>query len=125
MEALFNGDTGKVTLSQKQRLFPSLLAQLISWSYANGYELTLGEAYRTPEQAAANAAAGKGSANSNHTRRLAVDLNLFINGEYRTGSEDHKPLGDYWVSLHPLCRWGGNFSRPDGNHYSLFHEGVS
>jgi len=112
-----------VTLSEKQRLFTRLLAQLITWSFANGYELTFGEVLRTQEQAAANAASGKGISRSLHLIRLAADLNLFINGEYRTSTEDHKALGDYWMSLHPLCRWGGNFSKPDGNHYSLEHEG--
>ena len=113
-----------MTLSQKQRLFTQLVGRLITWSYEHGYELTFGDAHRTPQAAAANAASGAGISNSNHTRRLAVDLNLFINGEYRTSSEDHRPLGEYWVSLHPLCRWGGHFTRPDGNHYSLEHEGV-
>src|SRR3990167_2845260 len=113
-----------MTLGEKQRLFTNLVGQLITWSYANGYELTFGDAYRTPEQAAANAAAGKGIARSLHTLRLAVDLNLFINGEYRTRSEDYKPLGEYFVSLHPLARWGGHFSKPDGNHFSLEHNGV-
>lgn len=113
-----------MTLGQKQRLFTRLVGELIAWSYAHGYELTFGEAYRTPEQAALNAAAGKGISKSNHTRRLAVDLNLFIAGEYRTRSEDYKALGEYWISLNPLCRWGGNFSKPDGNHFSLIFEGI-
>lgn len=113
-----------MTLGQKQRLFTHLVGKLILWSYEHGYELTFGDAYRTPAQAAANAAAGIGIKASNHTRRLAVDLNLFINGEYRTSSADYKALGDYFVSLHPDARWGGNFSKPDGNHFSLEFEGI-
>ena len=113
-----------MTLSEKQRLFTKLVGELITWSYANGYELTFGEAQRGKLQAEANAAQGIGIASSNHLRRLAVDLNLFINGEYRVDSEAYKPLGDYWKSLGPLCRWGGDFSRPDGNHFSFEHEGV-
>lgn len=116
-----------MTLSQKQRLFTKLVSQLIQWSYTNGYELTFGEAYRTPEQAAIHAAAGKGIKNSNHTRRLAVDLNLFVGGEYRADSEDYKPLGVFWKSLstpEAQCCWGGDFSKPDGNHFSLEYEGV-
>ena len=112
-----------MTLGEKQRLFVKLVGQLITWSYANGFELTFGETVRSQAQAAANAAAGKGISRSLHLVRLAVDFNLFINGEYRTGSEDHRPLGLFWMSLHPDCRWGGNFSKPDGNHYSLEHEG--
>ena len=113
-----------MTLGEKQRLFVSLVAKLITWAYANGYEFTFGDAYRSPEEAILNAASGKGIKNSNHPRRLAIDLNLFINGQYRTSSEDYRPLGEYWMKLHPLCCWGGDFSKPDGNHFSLVHEGI-
>jgi hypothetical protein len=113
-----------MTLSEQQRAFTRCIGQLIGWAYANGYELTFGDAYRSPQQAAANAASGTGIKNSNHTRRLAVDLNLFIDGVYRTGTEDHRPLGEYFVTLHPDARWGGHFKKPDGNHYSFEWEGV-
>ena len=113
-----------MTLGEKQRLFTKLVAALISWAYANGFELTFGDAFRSAEQAAANAASGKGIANSLHTKRLAVDLNLFVESQYQTQSEAYRPLGIYWKGLHPLCRWGGDFSKPDGNHFSLEHEGI-
>lgn len=112
-----------MTLGEKQRLFVELVGKLIAWAYANGYELTFGDAYRTPEQAAANAVRGSGIANSLHTQRLAVDFNLFLDGKYRPDSEAYRPLGEYWMTLHPLACWGGNFTRPDGNHFSLAHEG--
>lgn len=113
-----------MTLGQKQRLFTKLVGQLIAWAYEHGYEFTFGEAYRTPEQAALNARTGAGIARSLHIQRLAIDLNLFINGEYQTDSAAYKPLGDYWKTLHEDCAWGGDFSRPDGNHFSLAHDGV-
>jgi len=53
---------------------------------------------------------------------LAVDLELFKDGAYLTKTEDHKALGEYWKTLHELCRWGGDFD--DGNHYSLTHGGM-
>ena len=112
-----------MTLSEKQQLFTRLIAQLILWADEKGYRLTFGEAYRTPEQAALNAKKGSGISNSLHTKRLAVDLNLFINGRYQTDSAAYLPLGEYWESLGGS--WGGRFkSRPDGNHFSLEHEGV-
>jgi hypothetical protein len=114
-----------MTLGEKQRLFTKLTGLLISWAYANGYELTYGETMRTSAQALANAASGAGISNSLHLLRLAVDFNLFIDGVWQTASEPYKPLGEYWKSLHPLCRWGGDFSRPDGNHFSLTHNGIS
>lgn len=113
-----------MTLGQKQRKFTLLVSRLIQWAYDNGYELTFGEAYRTPEQAALNAQRGSGIANSLHTSRLAVDMNLFIEGVYQTTSEAYRPLGDFWKTLDPDCAWGGDFSRPDGNHFSLSHGGV-
>ena len=113
-----------MTLGEQQRRFTELVGRLIQWAYANGFELTFGETYRTPEQAALNAKTGAGISNSLHTKRLAVDFNLFVDDVYKTDSEAHRPLGEKWESMHPLCRWGGRFSKPDGNHYSMEHEGT-
>ncbi|EPF5079038.1 M15 family metallopeptidase [Yersinia enterocolitica] len=112
-----------MTLSEKQAVFTLMIAQLINWADEHGYRLTFGEAWRTPEQAALNARSGKGILNSLHTQRLAVDFNLFINGQYQTSTEAYKPLGEYWESIGGA--WGGRFkSNPDGNHFSLEHNGV-
>lgn len=114
-----------MTLFEKQVTFTFLLAQLINYAYAHGYELTLSEAYRTPEQAAINAKTGKGIKNSLHTVRLAIDLNLFKDNKYLTKTEEYKELGVYWESLSDdgyKCCWGGRFN--DGNHFSIEHNGV-
>lgn len=111
-------------LHDKQAEFSLMVAALITWAYEQDYEITLGEAYRTPEQAALNATTGSGIANSLHTKRLAIDLMLFRAGVYLTKSEEYKALGEKWKSLSPLNRWGGDFSKPDGNHFSIEHEGV-
>lgn len=113
-----------MSLSEKQKLFTCLVAKLIEFAYAQGYSLTFGEAWRPPETAAIYAKQGKGIKNSLHTKRLAVDFNLFKGDVYLTKSEDYRFLGEFWESLDPLCRWGGFFSRPDGNHFSIEHEGV-
>lgn len=107
------------TLRQKQSRFVLMISKLIQYAYANGYELTFGEAYRTPEQAALNAKSGKGIANSLHTDRLAIDFMLFKDGKYLTSTEDYTPLGLHWESLGGT--WGGRFS--DGNHFSVAHGG--
>ena len=112
-----------MSLGDKQRRFTQCIGRLIAWAYENGFELTFGDAYRSPEQAAANAKAGTGIAASVHTQRLAVDFNLFIDGTFQQTTEAHRQLGDYWKSLDPEARWGGDFSKPDGNHYSFTHEG--
>lgn len=109
-------------LSEAQRDFTLCVAKLIAWAYENGYELTFGDAYRDARVHGPHGVKKSYSeADSNHKLRLAVDFNLFIDGEYQTSTEAHKPLGDKWKELGrevglPL-RWGGDFRRPDGNHY--------
>jgi hypothetical protein len=111
------------TLAQKQWRFLRYVGELIAFAEREGYALTGGELFRTPEQAVRNAATGAGIKMSLHTVRLAIDVNLFIDGKYRPDSEAYEPLGIFWESLHPDCRWGGRFRRPDGNHFSLQHDG--
>ncbi|HEI6775465.1 TPA: M15 family metallopeptidase [Yersinia enterocolitica] len=109
-------------LSTKQQQFTTMVARLITYASEQGYGLTFGEAWRTPEQARLNAQKGSGIANSLHCQRLAVDFNLFIDGEYQTRTEAYRPLGEFWESIGGA--WGGRFKRPDGNHFSLAHNGV-
>jgi hypothetical protein len=116
-----DGNVKPQTLRQKQNLFAGMVARLLLKAQEMGYEVTLGEAYRTPEQAALNAKVGIGIRNSLHSLRLAIDVNLFLNGAWLIGTHDHRPLGEWWESIGGS--WGGNFSRPDGNHYSLEFEG--
>ena len=113
-----------MTLGEKQEIFSYNLALLILFAYGHGFRIRTGEVERSKEQAAANAASGAGISNSLHKLRLAADLHLFRDGLYLTETEDHRVLGEFWESLHPLCRWGGRFSKPDGNHYSMEHGGV-
>lgn len=114
-----------MTLSEKQRLFTRLVGELIEFAYKSGYELTFGDAFRSDEQIAEKVKAGVGIKNSLHGKRLAIDFNLFKDGVFLITTEDHLQLGIFWEGLHPLCRWGGRFKpKPDGNHYSLEHNGV-
>ena len=108
------------TLGQKQRRFARMIGMLIGWAYANGYELTFGDAYRDPRVHGAVGEKKSYSASmSLHKERLAVDFNLFKDGAYLSRSEDYKPLGDYWESIGGT--WGGRFN--DGNHFSIEHQG--
>lgn len=120
-----------MTLGEKQRLFVRLQAEFVLWCYANDYELSDGEAYRPPELSVLYASQGRGIGNSLHGKRLAKDWNLFkdlsLAGDediYQPDSEAYRPLGEKWESMHPLARWGGRFKKPDGNHFSLEHEGI-
>lgn len=111
-------------LLEQQKLFAKLSLQLLAEVISKGYEFTYGETYRDPRIAQMDAMAGKGISKSLHTVKLAIDINLFKGSSYLSRTEDHAELGAFWKSLHPLCRWGGDFPKPDGNHYSLEWEGV-
>lgn len=112
-----------MTLGEKQRLFARMVPRLIDHAHQLGYEVTLGDAYRDPRSHGEMGVKGVyGAANSCHKLRLAVDLNLFRNGVFQTTTEAHQPLGEWWESQHPDCRWGGRFQ--DGNHYSVTHDGF-
>lgn len=111
-------------MSALQEIFAQDAAKLIQKAAELGYGVTLGEAWRTPEQAALNAQKGSGIAHSLHIERLALDINLFRNGEYLTQTEDFRTLGEWWESLGPNHKWGGRFQRADGNHFSISPDGV-
>lgn len=114
-------------LSEKQFIFAELQANLVQAAKPLGLRVKMGEAWRSPFQAARNAALGTGIAHSLHTDRLAVDLLLFKDGIWLTDSADYKPLGDIWKSWSTpdyTCCWGGDFNNQvDGNHFSIEHEG--
>jgi len=113
-----------MTLREKQSAFAILVAKLILQTQEVGYQITLGEAYRSPEEAARLAKEGKGIKNSLHTLKLAIDINLFGDGRYLNKTEDHIWFGEWWESQSTKdiqCIWGGRFG--DGNHYSVAHGG--
>jgi len=112
-----------MTLREKQSMYAKLVGQLILKAYELGYEVTLGDAYRDPRlHGKIGEKKGYGFSNSCHKLRLAIDLNLFKNGEFLDSTEDHRELGEWWEKQHTFCRWGGRFN--DGNHYSFFHDGC-
>lgn len=112
-----------MSLRKKQSEFAKLVGKLILKAYDLGFEVTLGDAYRDPRvHGAMGVRKSYSHPKSAHKIRLAIDLNLFKNGEFLETSDDHRPLGEWWEKQHPMARWGGRFD--DGNHYSFEHEGV-
>ena len=114
-----------LTLHAAQALHTKLIGKLIEFAYYQGFELTWGEAYRTQEQAQWDATNHIGIVNSVHCQRLAVDFMLFKDGVYLTDGSSYEPLGEFWKSLDPLCRWGGDFKTVDADHFSITWGGVS
>ena len=101
--------------SEKQAEFTVAIAQLILHADSLGYGLTFGDCYRDPR-------CEYGHPKSTHRSRLAVDFNLFQDGEYLVGSDAeyaHNILHNFWDLK-------GGSRRLDGdlNHYSFTHNGV-
>lgn len=115
----------ELTLIQKQKIFSRLVASLINYAYAMGYEVTFGETFRPIEVAEIYERHNRGIKNSLHSIRLAIDLNVFKHGLLVTDTMGYLELGEYWESLSTEdyeCAWGGRFK--DGNHFSISHNGI-
>ena len=88
-------------LNQRQFNHAHRVALLILHGEQLGYDVRIASSYR------------KGDPKL-HGYYLATDVDLFKDGVYLDKTEDHKELGEYWVSIGGT--WGGDFD--DGNHYS-------
>lgn len=111
---------GVSSIVTHQNLFLTNLAKLIQYAQTlPGYHITGGELTRPPEMQAIYKRRGLSmTTSSQHLVRLAIDLNVFINGEYQTGREAYKPLADFWVSLDPRNKAGYHWGW-DANHFEM------
>lgn len=106
----------KETLHDEQSIFSENVGKLIDFIYREGYQCTLGEAWRSKDQAIIYAKQGKGIKDSLHCDRLAIDLNLFDDkGKYLKDFKDYEYIGTYWESLNTDNEWGGRW-RPSKQH---------
>lgn len=115
------------SLVEKQAFFAFKLCGLIYFLKSQGYLVTLGEAYRPKETAELYAKQGRGIANSLHTIRLAIDLEIFSDGRRLIDFDEWEEAGRYWEKQSEgefRCCWGGRFKRQDVFHFSVEHGGV-
>lgn len=115
-------------LHEKRVLGSKLISQLVLWINEHPtWECAYGEGYVAQTDAADHDYDGPHKAGGGHYTGLAYDLLLYVNGQWAsTGREEAwRTIGVHWEAMHPLCRWGGRFSTPDPNHFSLEHEGRS
>lgn len=116
MRKMWKGDMVPMTLGDKRREFTRCLGMLLEYVRTDlsraGYECYLGDV--TTRNGHCDG--------SYHYQGLAADIHLFRDKVYLRNTEDHTILGRYWKELNPMCTWGGDFKKPDGNHYS-FGEG--
>jgi hypothetical protein len=98
-------------LKDDQCAFAMALGKLLVWiGRQKGYSVSLGDAESKIDNKPQH------SPNSFHYKRLAIDLNLFIDGKYQRSTKAHARMGAYWKKIGGS--WGGDFTKPDGNHYS-------
>lgn len=113
-----------MSLNEQQNIFLQHTTSLINKAHELGLIVTAGELYRTPEQQKSYIRTGRSKTmNSQHLKRLAIDLNFFIrqeNGKLKL-TYDHdsiRQLGAFWESLDIANRWGGNWSNfKDAPHF--------
>lgn len=107
-------------LWEKQSIFSQNVSALIHQISRQNFACTLGEVYRTHEQAEWYAKAGAGIINSLHCKKLAIDISLFEkDGTYLTDKKDYEPFGIFWKQLHPKNKWGGDWVRADCTHFQM------
>ena len=110
-----------MSLRKKQSEFTYAIAKLIMFAYDElGVELTFGDAHRDSRvHGEYGEKLSYSSALSNHKLRLAVDLNLFVCGNYIVGHHDMwDKLHEYWESI-----GGSSIINGDENHFSFEHKG--
>lgn len=91
-----------MSLSNEQALFLLDVCKLVPYATSLGYTVTGGELQRTPEQQKIYVQTGKSKTmNSNHLKKLAIDLNFIKDGKLVYDIKALTPIGEYWQSLSP------------------------
>lgn len=107
-------------LRDKRIRFSINISNLVLWGNAHeGWQVVLGQDFdeADPNEKRRHR---KGSL---HYMGLATDLALYINGVYQETTEAYKELGEKWKAYDPDDCWGGDFSKADGNHFSVTYGG--
>lgn len=99
-----------MSLGQQQQAFSRDVLLLFTFLHVRGFQVRIGEAYRTKEQQALHVKAGRSQTfNSMHLKKCAIDLHIFKNSIWLQNKEELQEIGDFWESLSPQNRWGGNW----------------
>lgn len=108
-----------MTLGEEQQAFTKDLVKLLLKAFELGYEVRMGEVLRPIEMQELYVKTKRSKTmNSQHLKKLAADLHFFKGSP---SPQYPQELGDYWESLSPLNRWGGNWkSFKDAPHFERF-----
>ena len=102
------------TLIREQADFLQDVCRLIAFASEQGLVVTGGELERKIELQELYTRMGRKDDNGSlHMRKCAIELNIYsmASGSFELVYDytSLKPLGDYWESLAPRNRWGGNW----------------
>lgn len=105
-------------LKEQQAAFALDVSKLIKYIFDSSHSVTFADAYRSPEMAEIYAKDGRWTKDSQHCKRLAIDLNLFdFEGNCLTDKKSHEEFGIYWEGLNPMNRWGRRWIKADCVHF--------
>ena len=112
-----------MSLGTEQERFMRMVPRLIDHVHSLGYEIRGGDLFRSPKVFGhIGEQKGYGHKNSCHKLKLAIDLNLTLDGIYLQGEDAklaHDECHDFWDGL------GGSKRIPsDLNHYSIEYQGM-
>lgn len=100
-----------MSLRQEQSAFALDLVHFLLWATEQGYDYTLGEVQRTPEQQKIYMDSGRSKTmDSQHLKKLAADIFFFKNGRLLSSKEEMQPIGNAWEKLSSKNSWGGNWN---------------
>lgn len=118
-------------LGQKQELFAQLWSTFLAWFHLHPtWRMRFAEGYVGDTDGADGDHDGPHMEGGAHYHKLAQDFDFFLveMGSSRLHLDKDHPFwhecGEFWLSLHPFCRWGGHFKVKDYDHFSLEHNGV-
>jgi hypothetical protein len=126
-----NGEPLK--LWQARCAFTRAVSQLVQWadddSTMLGFEVAFGEGLVAITDGADGDYDGPHKRGGSHYNGLGVDLVIYdtTGGRYISDGAHlaYRRLGEKWRRLHWLARWGGDFTKPDPNHFSFTWEGKA
>ena len=96
-----------MSLQEQQNQFSNDIVKLIAYLQGMGYWVTFGESFaETPK-----------CTEMTHAKRLAFDLNLYLDGAYLFANKDYVVAGKYWEKLNKKNRAGVFKHKPMPNHF--------
>lgn len=107
-----------MSLRQEQSAFTVDLVTFIRWLYEQGYEVSIGEVQRTPEQQRIYVDTGRSKTmDSMHIKKCAADLFIFRDGKLLSSKTEVQFAGNQWESMSAANQWGGNWGFKDIPHF--------